>query len=336
MKSHLFGGALLSVIAIVATVPAHAQNGSLTRSFVSSSGVDTNACTITAPCATFAVAYTKISANGIIAALDPGKYGPITITGPVTINGNGWSAITGPAGNNAITINAPSGAVNLTGLEIDGAGASYNGIVFNSGGSLSVNNSIVQGFVQDSGLDANTGNGILIQPTSVAAGSTVVPFDIENTTVAGNAYAGILYAPPSGSFKGLGVIDHVNATGDQYGISVNMVQATGGVGVVTVSDSTASNNFQDGIFATNTGSPGAISLTVENTYSINNIYGVYLTGSPEVLLGRNTITHNLDYGVYNPSSSLVYSFGNNDISFDGTVSGSCSCFLNTPTVLSPK
>jgi hypothetical protein len=86
MKSHVLGLALLSAIAIVASVPAQAQNGSLTRSFVSSAGVDTNACTIAAPCATFAHAYTAIGANGIIAALDPGKYGPITITGPVTIH----------------------------------------------------------------------------------------------------------------------------------------------------------------------------------------------------------------------------------------------------------
>src|SRR5580704_4264114 len=103
------------LVCLLPTAPAQAQNGSLTRSFVSSAGIDTNACTIAAPCATFAHAYTAIAANGIIAALDPGKYGPIAITGPVTINGNGWAAITGPAGNTAITINAGSGNVILTG-----------------------------------------------------------------------------------------------------------------------------------------------------------------------------------------------------------------------------
>src|SRR5580704_10074596 len=106
MKSHVFGFALLSVVTIFASAPAQAQNGTLTRSFVSSAGSDSNACTIAAPCASFAQAYTKISANGIIAALDPGKYGPITITGPVTINGNGWAAITGTADGNGIIINA--------------------------------------------------------------------------------------------------------------------------------------------------------------------------------------------------------------------------------------
>ena len=123
MKSHVFGFALLSAIAIVASAPAQAQNGSLTRSFVSSAGIDSNSCMITAPCATFAHAYTTIGANGIIAALDPGKYGPITITGPVTINGNGWAAITGLAGGTAISITATSGNVTLSGLELDGAGA---------------------------------------------------------------------------------------------------------------------------------------------------------------------------------------------------------------------
>src|SRR3984957_5261363 len=128
MQSNVFGFTLLSIIAITVGAPAQAQNGSLSRSFVSSAGVDSNPCTITQPCATFAQAYTKIGANGIVAALDPGKYGPLTIAGPVTINGNGWSAITATAQGSGITISAGSGKVILTGLEIDGAGAAYSGI----------------------------------------------------------------------------------------------------------------------------------------------------------------------------------------------------------------
>src|ERR1700722_15675965 len=94
---------LAAALAFAVTMSAHAQNGTLTRSFVSSSGVDSNPCTITAPCASFAQAYTKVEANGIVAALDPGKLGPLTIPGPVTINGNGWAAITETAGGNGIT-----------------------------------------------------------------------------------------------------------------------------------------------------------------------------------------------------------------------------------------
>src|ERR1700728_481861 len=119
MKSHLFGFALLSAIAIVVSAPAQAA----TRTFVSSGGADTNACAISQPCATFAQAYAATLPNGIITALDPGKYGAIATTGPVTINGNGWATITAPATNAGIIISAVAGNVTLTGLEIDGAGA---------------------------------------------------------------------------------------------------------------------------------------------------------------------------------------------------------------------
>src|SRR5271168_4036120 len=188
MKSHLFGFALLSAIAIVASAPAQAQNGTLTRSFVSSAGLDSNGCTIAAPCASFATAYTMIGANGIIAALDPGKYGPITITGPVTINGYGWAAITAPAAGNGITINARSGNVTLIGLEIDGAGAAYNGIVFNSGSNLVVKNCVLKDFVTGVGV---SGNGILIAPAS-----GTFTFTIVDTIASNSNYGGINYEPP--------------------------------------------------------------------------------------------------------------------------------------------
>src|ERR1700681_1038992 len=128
-------------------LPAQA---SLTRTFVSSAGSDANPCTITQPCATFAHAYSLTAASGIVAALDPGKYGPLTITGAGTINGNGWGATPAPAAGNGITITAGgSDNVALIGLEIDGAGAGYNGIVLNLAGSLTVTNCTLQNFVFD-------------------------------------------------------------------------------------------------------------------------------------------------------------------------------------------
>src|SRR5271168_4654094 len=97
---------VVSFVIVAATLfvslPAQAQ---LTRTFVSSTGNDSNPCTTAAPCATFAHAYAVVAANGIVAALDPGKYGPLTITGPVTIDGNGWAAITATAAGNGITVN---------------------------------------------------------------------------------------------------------------------------------------------------------------------------------------------------------------------------------------
>ena len=122
MTRTIFIAAALALATVLPAIPAQAAS---TRTFVSSAGSDTNACTITQPCASFARAYSLTTASGIITALDPGKYGPVIIAGPVTINGNGWAAITGPASDTAITINANSGdKVALIDLEIDGAGLS--------------------------------------------------------------------------------------------------------------------------------------------------------------------------------------------------------------------
>jgi hypothetical protein len=314
MKPHVFGFALLSVAAIVASIPAQAQNGSLTRSFVSSAGSDTNSCMITAPCQTFAVAYTKISANGIIAALDPGKYGPIAITGPVTINGNGWAAITAPATSTGITIAAGStDNVTLTGLEIDGAGAAYNGIVFNSGGNLVVKNCVLKDFVLNlSNNNGTFGNGILIAPAS-----GTITFTIVDTIVTNSQDAGIYYFPPSGSPIVTGVIDHVVVTGSYLsgGISATTVSASGGSADISISNSVISSNTQGNgvsVFA----EPTSVTMTLDNDEISYNSEGISNYGANStIVLGRSTITNNSAWGIFNHST--INTLKNNQIYANG-------------------
>jgi hypothetical protein len=305
-----FGLALLSAIAIVASAPAQAQNGSLTRSFVLSAGADTNPCTITQPCASFAHAYTAVGANGIVAALDPGKYGPLAITGPVTINGNGWAAITGTAQGAGITINAGSGDVTLNGLEIDGAGAAYNGIVFNTGSSLIVTNCTAQKFVY-AGTGSTTGNGIFIAPTNAGT----ISFAITNTIVSDNGTAGIAYQPPSGSTAENGVIDHVAAINNFDGILI-ATQSSGGATTIAISNSVAGNNAQDGIYLQN----GSANLTVliDNTGVSGSTTGIDAENTTKVLLGRSAITGNGTGVENNTSQNSFYSYQDNRINGNGT------------------
>jgi hypothetical protein len=307
VSTNLFLFPLLAalLVCLLPAAPAHAQNGTLTRSFVSSSGVDTNACTITAPCASFATAYTKIGANGIIAALDPGKYGPITITGPVTINGNGWAAVTAPATNYGFTINAgASDKVTLIGLEVDGAGAGYGGIIFNSGASLTINNCVLQNFVS---IGPTSGEGIIIAPTS-----GTVNFTITNTTAANNQFTGIAYFPQSGSANANGVIDHVVADANETGIYVDTSNSTGTT-AVTISNSITSNNSDYGIRAT-----GSLTLSIDNVSVSENLFGIEAYGTANVLLGRSVITAN-GTGVLNDTSpNTFYSYGNNQINGNTT------------------
>jgi hypothetical protein len=294
-----------ALAAILPAIPA--QAASLTRTFVSSAGSDSNPCTITQPCATFAVAYAATAANGIIAALDPGKYGPLTIMGPVTVNGYGWAAITGPANGNAITINANSSDnIALIGLNIDGAGAALNGIVFNSGNGLTVTNCVVQN-LHWTGINT-TGDGILIQPTSGA-----VSFVITNTVVSNNGFAGIFYDPPSGLATANVVIDHVVATNNQYGIIIDN-STGGGSAAAAISNSIASNNGTAGIVAQNA---AALVVSIDSTGASGNTNGIEAYGTAKVTLGRSVITANSGHGIFNSTSpNTFYTYGNNQINLN--------------------
>ncbi len=189
--------------------PARAQ---APRTFVSEAGSDSNPCSFAAPCRHFQAAVNATTVGGEVDALDPAGYGPITITQAITIEGQGWSYIAPPAGGNGITINAVSGKVSIHGVSLNGAGITggTNGIVFNSGDSLTVTNCVVQNSVFD-GSNITTGNGILIQPTSGTVG-----FVISNTIVAGNGSNGIQYVPQSGSPNVNGTIDNVTATNNGF------------------------------------------------------------------------------------------------------------------------
>jgi hypothetical protein len=315
-------GSCMVTMNSAASVSAAFTHPTLTRTFVSSSGVDSNPCTVTAPCATFAAAFNAVESDGIVAALDPGKYGPLTITYPVTINGNGFAAITGTAAGNGITINAGSGNVILTGLEVDGANAAYNGIVFNLGGSLTIDNCIVKDFVEGgTGGTGASGNGIWIAPTS-----GTINFAIVNTIAVDNAFAGIFYGQPSGSAAASGVIDHVVATNNPgRGIDVDMLGGSGGSATVTISNSVASNNGRSGIVAAGS----SYIVTLDHDEVSNNLNGVVVGTDTSVLLSRSVITKNSNSGVSN--SGTASSSRDNRIYGNGTnISG------NALTDVSPQ
>ncbi|MEA2905026.1 MAG: hypothetical protein QOI12_2413 [Alphaproteobacteria bacterium] len=141
----VFTAAVLSLCLHAA--PAQAQ---LTRTFVSSNGVDTNTCARLSPCRTFAFAITQTAASGEINTLDPGGYGAVTITKSISIVGGlGEAGVLVPASGTGITINAGANdTINLRGLVIEGAGAGSTGIAFNSGASLNIQNSVIRGLTQ--------------------------------------------------------------------------------------------------------------------------------------------------------------------------------------------
>jgi hypothetical protein len=82
----------------------------------------------------------------------------VTITKAISIvnDGVGVAAI-GASSGNGVTINAgATDSVHLRGLTIAGLGSGSDGILFNSGGNLAIENCVIRGFAN---------NGVLIAPT---------------------------------------------------------------------------------------------------------------------------------------------------------------------------
>src|ERR1700732_3744706 len=140
----------LPVTAFVGLLSAAPAQALVTRTFVSAAGSDSNNCTnVLTPCRHLATAYAATAANGEIYVLDPANYGAVTITGPVSIEGHGWASIAPVSGQAAITINAPGATdkINIIGVVLDGTAlTNTTGIQFNSGGSLTVRDSVIRNF----------------------------------------------------------------------------------------------------------------------------------------------------------------------------------------------
>jgi hypothetical protein len=117
--------------------------------------------------------------------LDPANYGSLTITHGVSIEGHGWASIAPIANQAAITINAgPSDKINIIGVVLDGTAIpGTTGIAFDSGGSLTIQDSVIRNFGS---------SGIALGPTTSAT------IAVSHTLVTDNGGHGI-YLQPSGT-----------------------------------------------------------------------------------------------------------------------------------------
>jgi BclA C-terminal domain len=148
MSKNAFLLTLLGAV-IVCLLPGAPAQAVEIRTFVSEAGSDTNSCTSAAsPCRHFSAAYAATPAGGEIDVLDPANYGSLTITGPLSIQGNGWAASTAASGMAVFTINAGTNdEINIRGVVLDGTATPGSvGIQFNSGGSLNIQNSVIRNF----------------------------------------------------------------------------------------------------------------------------------------------------------------------------------------------
>jgi hypothetical protein len=286
--------------------PGHADQA---RSFVSGLGSDANApdCTRTAPCRTFQTAHDHTLPRGEIAVLDAGSYGAVTITKNISIinDGVGEAGALVSGGANGITINAPANAaVSLRGLTIKGIGfGGGNGIVFNTGLSLTIENCVIRNMTATYPL----GQGLQFFPNA----SSVLA--VSNSQITDNENGGIHVLPSGAGITVNTTLEGVGLYNNGFGFAMNGANSTGLV-VATVKDSVAANNAGPGIWAFSAAAQANTAITVTNSMVSGNVVGLRAESTPLaiVAIGASALTNNgtnlLTFG-----GGFVLTFGDNHV-----------------------
>jgi hypothetical protein len=298
-------------LAFAAMLPAASARAQNARSFVSGRGLDTNACTLAAPCRTLAHAFSLTNAGGEIDVLDPAGYGSLTINKAISIvnDGVGTAGVIVPSGGVGITINAgPNDAVSLRGLSIEGGGVGQTGIQFNSGASLTVESCIVR-HMTDDGMDLGSSNAS--------------NFTVSSSLVADNGGNGIFLVPAGSAtavFKRVEANNNANS-----GILVSGVDSAGTNTInATISDSVAAGNGQVGFYSATQSVKAPTSVTITHSVAANNGYGVLAQSSGAIIrLANSTVTGNTN-GWFVNGLGIVATYGDNYIDGNAGNTGSLS------------
>jgi hypothetical protein len=274
-------------------------------------GNDANPCTRDSPCLTFAGAYANTTAGGEIDVLDPGDYGPLTITQSLRI-ANGAAGVAGAAvsGMSAITITTgASDYVNLKGLTLDGGNASNDGLLITSGSRVGIQNCVIQNFSNagTSGLA-----GINIAPSSGRADVT-----IQNATLLHNN-VGVFIKPATGATANV-VIEHSRIDNNTAG-GVRSDGTGGGSIVTTVSDSSIGENGTNGVNALS--GPGSATVNlIRDTINANAETGIVANqnagGAATVAVGASLIAGNVT-GVQSLGGGEILTASNNQLLGNGS------------------
>ncbi len=184
---------------LVVLLPA-VTSAQATRTWVSGVGDDTNPCSRTAPCKTFAGAITKTATGGEINCLDSGGFGSVTITKSMTIDCKGVVGGILASQTNGIIINLittpdPAKTVRVRGLNINGAGNGSNGLRILTTSKVFVEDSVIDGFIQN-GISVENASEVklIVSNTSirnvVGSGVNGASSGVSDITVTGSLLAG--------------------------------------------------------------------------------------------------------------------------------------------------
>src|SRR4051812_37809392 len=308
----------LVAMALGLGLPAGPAQAQLARTWVSSLGNDGNDCNRLTPCRTFQRAHDQTLPLGEVSVLDAGGYGAVNITKGISIinDGVGEAGMLVSGGLIGITVNAGAGDhVSLRGLTVKGIGfGGGNGMRFNSGASLTIENCVVRN---------HTGDGIAMVGNQAA--NTKRTFFITNTLVSDNGGNGV-YIQPTGSGVLRVVLNRVELYNNSaHGLGI--AATTGSVSITaTVTESVSANNGLAGFVVSAVSGTFASMGIVRSVASYNGTHGAQADGSGSLnailRLSQNFMRDNgrdntgapcgscLDWN-YSGVGGLVLSYGDN-------------------------
>ncbi|WP_312530135.1 right-handed parallel beta-helix repeat-containing protein [Comamonas sp.] len=180
IRIHSRGVPLLaaSLVALAGAMAAPSAFAQATRTWVSGVGDDANPCSRTAPCKTFAGAISKTATGGLINSLDPGGFGAVTITKPISLDGaaSGTAGVLA-AGTNGIIINIDpavhaNGTVVLRNLNVEGAGSGQSGVQVRRASKVVIEHTQIQGFQTGVEVQSGANAQLLVQRADIVNNST--------------------------------------------------------------------------------------------------------------------------------------------------------------------
>lgn len=309
----MFFRRLLGLAALsTALISPHAQAQSLFRAYLSSTGADTNPCSVAAPCRLLPRALTAVADGGEIWMLDSANYNtsPVTITKSVTI-----LAIPGAVGSvlaiggDALVVNSPTASVTLRNLAILRAlGGGNSGVVVLAGDRLVVDSCVISGLSTGAGISVTASSRLRVIDTIVRDNGTGVLVD-------GGATAEILRSK---------VLGNTN-----YGVQV---RATGGISTASITDTILSQNNYGAHAYSDGGNARIYARRV--TASKNTAQGLAsesLPGGTSILaVGESLVTENGVGLSQTGASAILRTLGNNHVA-QNTVDVS-----GTTTALAPQ
>jgi hypothetical protein len=232
------------------------------------------------PCKTLQKGVDRAAPGDLVYLGAPANYGPATITKTVSILGQVGDGIFSP-NKPCITVSAGAkDVVSISQLICDQGGGAHNGIQFNTGKSLLLQNMVIR-------AGGGTACGVLFQPSGAST------FSIQQAAITkfGNTGGGGVCIAPRGTRDVGGVLDDVALHANRIGLS-----STAGTGSIriAVSNGDVQQSSSSGIR-----SAGATSsIYVTNSTISQNKVGLSHANGKLISVGGNILIGNVTKGTF--------------------------------------